>query len=98
MINGRNDMTMNSKQRKELRESVRLSIHKWNNSTAGKLHKKHKEMFGVEPVFFGATDKKSPDYLDKIRDAIRSGKPLDEYEALPPDMKLAWEQGVIEID
>ena len=60
-------MTMNRKQRKELRESMRLSIHKWNKSIAGKLHKKHKEMFGVEPVFFGATDKKSPDYLDKIR-------------------------------
>ena len=37
-------MTMNRKQRKELRESMRLSIHKWNNSIAGKLHKKHKEM------------------------------------------------------
>ena len=98
MINGRNNMTMNRKQRKELRESMRLSIHKWNKSIAGKLHKKHKEMFGVEPEFFGATDSKSPDYLDKIRDAIRTGKPLDEYAALPPDMKVAWEQGVIEID
>ena len=72
--------------------------NKFDNTVGAKLHKKHKEMFGVEPVFFGATDKKSPDYLDKIRDAIRTGKPLDKYAALPPDMKVSWEQGIIEID
>ena len=91
-------MTVNRKQMQENREALRLKIHKWNKSPAGKLHKKHKEMFGVEPKFFGANYIGSPDYLDRIRDAILAGKPLDEYAALPPDMKEAWEQGAIEID
>ena len=85
----------------KLRQKILEGKHrqnKFDNTVGAKLHKKHKEMFGVEPKFFGATDKKSPDYLDKIRDAIRTGKPLDKYAALPPDMKVAWEQGIIEID
>ena len=92
------NMTVNRKQRQENREALRLKIHKWNKSPAGKLHKKHKEMFGVEPKFFGANYIGSQDYLEKIRDAIKTGIPLDEYEALSPEMKEKWEQGVLEID
>ena len=91
-------MTVNRKQRQENCEALRLKIHKWNKSPAGKLHKKHKEVFGVEPKFFGANDKKSLDYLEAIRNAIKTGKPLDQYEELPPEMKEAWEKGYLEID
>ena len=91
-------MTVNRKQIQENREALRLKIHEWNKSPAGKLHEKHKEVFGAEPKFFGANYVGSQDYLDRIRDAIRTGIPLDEYAALPPDMKEKWEQGSIEID
>ena len=91
-------MTVNRKQMQELREARRLRIEEWNKSPAGKLHKKHKEVFGVEPKFFGANDKKSLDYLEAIRNAIKTGKPLDQYEELPPEMKKLWEQGLIDID
>jgi|13_taG_2_1085334.scaffolds.fasta_scaffold193886_2 hypothetical protein len=84
--------------KKQIQEWKRLEEHRWNNSLAGKLHKKHKEVFGVEPKFFGESNSGTDVYLDAIRDAIRNGKPLDQYEELTPEMKSLWEQDLIEID
>ena len=73
--------------------------NKFDNTVGAKLHKKHKEVFGVEPEFFGMGNSYEDwDALEAIRNAIKTGKPLNQYERLSPEDKEAWKQGVIEID
>ena len=88
---------MSPKLRKEKLEGKRRQS-KFDNTIVGKLHKKHKEVFGVEPKFFGFGSFDDDRNLEAVRNAIRTGKPLNQYEELSPEDKEAWEQGVLELD
>jgi len=69
-----------------------------DNTIAGKLRKKHEEVFGVKPKFFGLGSNDDWDNLEAVRNAIRTGKPLNQYEELSPEDRELFEQGSIEID
>ena len=55
-------------------------------------------MFGVKPEFFGLGSDDDWDNLEAVRNAIRTGKPLNQYEELSPEDRELFEQGAIEID
>ena len=69
-----------------------------DNTIAGKLSKKHEEVFGVKPEFFGFGSNDEDHNLEAVRNAIRTGKPLNQYEELSPEDRELFEQGSIEID
>ena len=101
--NRKNDMSeyiwkgMSPELRKERLEERRIQ-NELDNTIEGKLSKKHKEVFGVEPKFFGLGSDDDWDNLEAVRNAIRTGKPLNQYEELSPEDRKLFEQGSIEID
>lgn len=88
---------MSPELRKERLEERRIQ-NEVDNTVAGKLRKKHKEVFGVEPEFFGLGNDDDWDNLEAVRNAIRTGKPLNQYEELSLEDRRLFEQGAIEID
>jgi hypothetical protein len=88
---------MSSTLRKERLEERRIQ-NELDNTIEGKLSKKHKEVFGVEPKFFGFGSDDEDNNLEAVRNAIRTGKPLNQYEELSSEDRELFEQGSIEID
>jgi hypothetical protein len=88
---------MSPELRKERLEERRFQ-NELDNTIAGKLSKKHEEVFGVKPEFFGLGSDDDWDNLEAVRNAIRTGKPLNQYEELSPEDRELFEQGSIEID
>ena len=86
------------KSRQKILEGKRRQ-NKFDNTVGAKLHKKHKEMFGVEPKFFSMGNSYEDwNALESIRNAIKTGKPFNQYERLSPEDRMLFEQGAIEID
>lgn len=56
----------------------------------------HKEKFGVEPVIIGLQWDDREELLDKIEEAIESGKPYSEYDELTDEEKKAYDAGELE--
>tara|TARA_R110002020_G_scaffold297526_2_gene513295 strand:+ start:1050 stop:1340 length:291 start_codon:yes stop_codon:yes gene_type:complete len=88
---------MSNTLRKERLEERRIQ-NELDNTIEGKLSKKHEEVFGVKPKFFGFGSNDEDSNLEAVRNAIRTGKPLNQYEELSPEDRRLFEQGSIEID
>ena len=88
---------MSPELRKERLEERRYQ-NELDNTIEGKLSKKHEEVFGVKPKFFGFGSDDEDSNLEAVRNAIRTGKPLDQYEKLSPEDKELLERGLIDID
>ena len=57
------------------------------------LVKRHKELFGVDPIFIGLFWDDTEKQFDGVSDAIDNGVPYDEYKMLSKSDQEAYDNG-----
>ena len=82
----------------ELRAMQEKRKREYYATRTGAVYKKHIEVFGVKPVTLAWYEPEGERYRKAIQRALREGKPLNEYEALSPEYRKAFDEGKLTLD